>query len=243
MVSHFKIGKFVRKHNPDFSDFCKDCRYDFPPVENAEENGLLAVGGDLSVETLLCAYSLGIFPWYERIPILWYYPVERFLLFPEKLHIPRRLKQEMKKDKYIIQWDKNFDRVMELCGEDREGGTWITREMKKGYSRLHSAGYAHSMEVYRSDTPDEPIGGVYGVSLGKMFVAESMFYRESNASKIALATLVEQLREWGFLFLDAQIYSKHVAVFGAENVSSEVYSKLLKEALSHPSCACAWHEK
>ena len=172
----------------------------FPPIELAlvEPNGLLAIGGSLDPEWLLCAYSQGIFPWYEDgQPILWWSPDPRLILTPGLLKVSRSLKRLIKKQSYEITFDTAFRDVIRNCAESRsEGaGTWITDQMQAAYSVLHDKGYAHSVEVWASG---ELVGGLYGVALGKVFFGESMFSKEDNTSKLALVYLIRQISSWGF---------------------------------------------
>jgi len=187
----------------------------FPDPEEAEPDGLLAVGGNLSPERLLAAYAHGIFPWYTKPPILWFSPNPRMLLVPRDLHVPRRLERTLRQQYFEITCDVAFADVMRACAETprrREKGTWISTAMIEAYCELHRLGYAHSIEAWRGG---KLAGGLYGVALGHAFFAESMFHRQRDASKVALVNLVRQLSEWEFEFFDCQIYSEHVARFGA----------------------------
>src|SRR5580765_6092915 len=162
--------------------FALDRELVFPPPELAEPDGLLAIGGDLSVERLLLAYSSGIFPWYEGEDILWWSPEPRFVLFPEQLRVSKSMHQLIKKQAFEFTINKDFEQVIAHCKmieRKGQGGTWITREMKEAYTRLHRLGYAHSAEVWKGG---ELVGGLYGIRMGKMFFGESMFSKVSNAS-------------------------------------------------------------
>jgi leucyl/phenylalanyl-tRNA--protein transferase len=207
---------------------------DFPPVEQASSEGLLAVGGDLRHERLLEAYRHGIFPWYsDDQPILWWSPDPRTVLFPDKLHISRSLKRSLRPGLFSVTLDTCFGDVMRHCAEPRsqypDGGTWITAEMLKAYMRLHELGYAHSVETWQGG---QLVGGLYGVALGGAFFAESMFTRASDASKVALVSLVRQLQTWGFRIMDCQQSSSHVLAFGAENIPRHEFLDHLAVALN-----------
>ncbi len=205
----------------------------FPPVESATPEGLLAVGGDLSSERLLAAYQHGIFPWYNpEQPILWWSPDPRAVLYPEKLKIARSLRKTLKRGQLRVTFDSCFREVMLACAAPREqfpgGGTWITNAMVEAYMRLHAMGYAHSIETWHED---RLVGGLYGVALGGVFFGESMFARETDASKVALVALVSKLREWGFVLIDCQIPSAHLTSLGAEEISRRTFLTELERAL------------
>ena len=188
----------------------------FPRPEQADPDGLLAVGGDLRPERLLLAYASGIFPWYgEDLPILWHSPDPRVVLLPERIHVPRSLRRTLRRGRFRVGLDGAFARVIAGCAEvSRAGerGTWITREMQDAYLRLHELGFAHSVEAWLGE---ELAGGLYGVSLGGCFFGESMFALRPDASKVAFVTLVRQLERWGFEFVDCQVYTAHLRRFGA----------------------------
>jgi leucyl/phenylalanyl-tRNA--protein transferase len=213
----------------------------FPPPELAEDNGLLAVGGDLSESRLLLAYSMGIFPWYsEGSPILWWSPDPRLILLPEELRISRSLRQIIKKGIFKVTMDVAFESVIRNCAtvERKDNrGTWITKEMIDAYTQLHYSGYAHSVETWFEG---ELVGGLYGVSLGSAFFGESMFTKKSNASKVAFITLVRQLLKWGFTLIDCQITTSHLMSFGAKEVPRNEFLKMLRDALSAPSKKGRW---
>jgi leucyl/phenylalanyl-tRNA---protein transferase len=213
---------------------------DFPPVELAEQ-GLLAVGGDLRPDRLIRAYSEGIFPWYsEGEPILWHSPDPRFVLTPDKLHVPRSLRKVIRQERYRITLDTAFSRIIEGCAvtaRPGERGTWITPEMLRAYVELHRMGVAHSAESWRGE---ELAGGIYGVSLGGAFFAESMFARTADASKTALVALVEQLDRWEIRLIDCQVRSDHMARFGAEDWPRRRYIAALRRALQRPTRSGAW---
>lgn len=204
----------------------------FPPPEMAEPDGLLAVGGDLSVERLLLAYSMGIFPWYsEGYPILWWSPDPRLVLFPEEFRVSRSLRQTIRKGIYRVTVDEAFEDVIERCaGVHRadDGGTWITPEMKEAYIRLHKKGHAHSVESWRGG---ELKGGLYGVALGGAFFGESMFATSPDASKVALVALVENLTKWGFDIIDCQVTTAFFKRMGAREIPREEFLKRLGRAI------------
>jgi leucyl/phenylalanyl-tRNA---protein transferase len=204
----------------------------FPPVRLAEPEGLLAVGGDLSVERLLLAYRSGIFPWYEDgQPLLWWAPDPRFILFPERLKVSQSMRQVLNSGRFQATFDQAFGEVIAACAKIRrkgQGGTWITSEMRRAYVRLHKAGHAHSVEVWEGD---RLAGGLYGVALGACFFGESMFARVSNASKCALIALVRTLRPRGLELIDCQVPTDHLASLGAEPIPRRQFMGLLRQAL------------
>jgi leucyl/phenylalanyl-tRNA--protein transferase len=190
----------------------------FPPPSQAlrDPEGLLAAGGDLSIERLLNAYSQGIFPWYsDPDPILWWSPDPRLILRPDKLHISKSLRKLQKKSLYRVTYDVDFKQVISLCAATRahQEGTWITPDIAHAYTQLHKQGYAHSVEVWRGN---ELVGGLYGVALDRVFFGESMFSLESNTSKLAFVTLIEDLVEHGFKLIDCQVETPHLRSLGAE---------------------------
>ncbi|MBF8253507.1 MAG: eucyl/phenylalanyl-tRNA--protein transferase [Deltaproteobacteria bacterium] len=213
----------------------------FPPPDYADASGLLAVGGDLSCERLLEAYRLGIFPWYsDDQPILWWSPDPRLVLRLDEFKVSRSLRQTLKKDVFKVTFDRAFEEVIRGCASaPRQGqrGTWITKEMQEAYIELHGLGFAHSVETWWGE---ELAGGLYGVSLGKAFFGESMFHRRTDASKVALAVLVETLQTWGFHFIDAQMTTEHLLRFGAAEMPRRVFLKRLQSALRHPTKRGKW---
>jgi leucyl/phenylalanyl-tRNA--protein transferase len=213
----------------------------FPPPEEADPGGLLAVGGDLSAERLLLAYSLGIFPWYDLDqPILWHSPDPRTVLLPSHLHVSRRLRRTLRRGAFEVRLDTQFGRVIRACATvPRRGqrGTWITAQMIEAYERLHELGFAHCAEAWRGD---ELVGGVYGVSLGGCFFGESMFSRCSDASKLAFATLVRQLERWRFDLVDCQIHSAHLARLGAVAWSRARFTAALGRSLRRATRRGPW---
>lgn len=197
----------------------------FPKPELADDDGLLAVGGDLSPKRLMLAYQHGIFPWYsDETPILWYSPHERFVLFPERLKISSSMKKIMNSNLFQITFNKAFAEVIQSCAQiKREGdpGTWITDDMKEAYITLNKLGYAHSVEVWQNG---ELAGGLYGVAVNQVFCGESMFSKVSNASKSALIWLCQNL---SFKMIDCQVHTDHLESLGAEFISREDYLKFL----------------
>jgi leucyl/phenylalanyl-tRNA--protein transferase len=211
----------------------------FPPLALAlkEPNGLLAAGGDLSPERLLQAYRQGIFPWYSPgQPILWWSPDPRMVLFPPELRVSRSLAKRLRKDDYEVRFDTAFRQVMLHCAlTERPGqdGTWITADILEGYCRLHALGHAHSVETWMQG---ELVGGVYGVSIGRMFYGESMFHHATDASKLAFVHLVRRLQAEGFGMLDCQMKTDHLASLGAREISRDEFSQRLSELVNstHP---------
>ncbi|HPD60206.1 MAG TPA: leucyl/phenylalanyl-tRNA--protein transferase [Thermodesulfobacteriota bacterium] len=214
----------------------------FPSPEEAEPEGLLAIGGDLSVERLLRAYCLGIFPWYsEGSPILWWSPDPRLILEPGKLHVSKSLSRVIKKGTFKITVDQSFEGVIQGCAHAQrpdEKGTWIVNDMIKAYIHLHEAGFAHSVESWFKGTL---VGGVYGVSLGKVFFGESMFYTRENASKVAFVYLTRLLQKWKFDIIDCQVTTANLLRFGAHEISRFQFLKRLAKALKHQTVRGRWH--
>lgn len=200
----------------------------FPPVHLADNNGLLAIGGDLSVERLKLAYTTGIFPWYnEGEPIIWYSPNPRMVLFPDKLKVSKSMKQIIRKNEFIITFNQNFAEVISNCKTVDRGdqfGTWITDEMQQAYIKLHQLGIAKSVEVWKNN---ELVGGLYGIDLGTVFCGESMFSKASNTSKLAFIYLVEKLKKENYSLIDCQIYNDHLASLGAEEITRTEFLKYL----------------
>ncbi|MCP4689962.1 MAG: leucyl/phenylalanyl-tRNA--protein transferase [Desulfobacterales bacterium] len=213
----------------------------FPPAYLANEDGILAVGGDLTEERLLLAYGNGIFPWFsEGEPLLWWSPDPRLVLYPHEIKVSRSLKKTLRKDVFRITMDEAFVRVITECAEVRleaGEGTWIVDDMIEAYIRLHESGFAHSVEAWKDG---ELAGGLYGVSLGKCFFGESMFTRVSNASKAAFATLVRQLADLSFKLIDCQVNTDHLIRFGAKEIPRTRFLAELKDALGHPTLRGRW---
>ncbi|MDO9257334.1 MAG: leucyl/phenylalanyl-tRNA--protein transferase [Bacteroidales bacterium] len=219
-------------------------KLEFPDLEEADESGLLAVGGDLSLERLKLAYSKGIFPWYEKgMPILWWSPDPRMVLFPDKMIISHSLKQIIKKQHFTVTIDTAFEKVIKNCAQTPrkgENGTWITREMKNAYIDLHKAGFAHSAEAWLDG---KLVGGLYGVAIGKAYFGESMFHHVTNASKVAFFHLVEKLSSWDFKIIDAQVYTNHLESLGGEMIPRSQYIQILEKALLIEDAPGSWERR
>ncbi len=213
----------------------------FPPPDYADPSGLLAVGGDLSNERLLEAYRVGIFPWYsDDQPILWWSPDPRLILDLKDFKISRSLGKTLKKGVFQVTFDHAFEEVIQACAvvpREAQNGTWITAEMQEAYINLHGLGYAHSVEAWFGG---KLAGGLYGVSLGKCFFGESMFHLKTDASKVALATLVERLKRWDFHFIDSQMTTEHMVRLGAKELPRRIFLKRLQSALRHPTRRGRW---
>lgn len=215
----------------------------FPPLEDAlaEPNGLLAAGGDLSPERLIKAYRCGIFPWFnENETILWWSPDPRMVLFPNELKVSRSLNKTMEKRDYEIRVDSAFNQVMRACAapRKRQSGTWIHSDMISAYTILHEMGLAHSVETW---IDGELKGGLYGITQGKMFFGESMFFKVNNASKIAFVHLVKQLEKWNYSMIDCQMKTAHLASFGAREIPRKEFSYRLKESVNYPNQIEKWN--
>ncbi len=203
----------------------------FPPPQLAEEDGLLAVGGGLSVERLLLAYSHGIFPWYnEGEPVMWWCPKERFIIRPEEIHVSHSLKKYMRRHQVEAVFNRDFADTMHRCRTKREfaEGTWITDDMEKAYGRLHRHGYAVSVEAF---VEGELAGGLYGVSIGRCFFGESMFSDQKNGSKLALVGLSHLLSQRGFLLIDCQFHTDHLERMGGVAISYREYMGLVEQGI------------
>ena len=213
----------------------------FPPPHFADADGLLAVGGDLSEQRLLLAYSMGIFPWYcVGEPILWWSPDPRLVLYPGDLRVSRSLAKTIRKGAFTVTLDRAFERVITHCAEIRLAAgeeTWIVDDMVEAYLRLHRQGFAHSVEAWQDG---ELAGGLYGVSLGRAFFGESMFAKKSNASKVAFVRLVRHLAERGFDLVDCQVRTDHLMRFGAVEISRERFLKHLEQSLKAPTLRGPW---
>lgn len=215
---------------------------DFPPPERAlrRPDGLLAIGGDLSVPRLLAAYRRGIFPWYEEPdPILWWTPDPRAVLFPEELHLSASLRKQLRRGRFQVSADTAFAEVVGACAAPRAGasGTWIGPRMQRAYLALHRAGYAHSVEVREGD---RLVGGLYGVAIGRVFFGESMFARVPDASKIGFARLAVWLREKGFALIDCQQDTEHMRRFGARCIARAVFQDIVSRNTDLPGCEAPW---
>ncbi|WP_235537776.1 leucyl/phenylalanyl-tRNA--protein transferase [Sediminicola sp. YIK13] len=212
-------------HHPLF--FVTD-RLEFPPVEHANEEGLLAVGGDLSSERLLLAYRRGIFPWFnEDSLILWWSPDPRMVLFPNKIKVSKSMRKILEGNRFKLTKNTQFEAVIDQCAQSPrkdQMGTWITQAMKKAYVKLHKLGIAKSYEVWEKD---ELVGGLYGIDLGHVFCGESMFSKVSNASKFAFIKLAQELEEKRYSLIDCQVYTPHLESLGAEEIPREAFIEIL----------------
>lgn len=216
----------------------------FPPPHLADSDGLLAIGGDLSPERLLLAYSMGIFPWYnEGEPILWWSPTPRMVLYPSNLRIAKSMRPILNnKQIFQVSFDTDFEGVIKNCqktARPEQSGTWITPAMLEAYCRLHTLGYAHSVEV-RCPQTQELVGGLYGVSLGSCFFGESMFARQNNASKVGFIRLVEYLQSQHFSLIDCQVYTQHLASLGATLIEGNLFFTQLQQAVKKPTLRGKW---
>lgn len=214
----------------------------FPDPSLSEPSGLLGVGGDLAVDRLLLAYRQGIFPWYsDTQPILWWSPDPRMVLETQALTVPRSLGKRIRQRRYRITLDTAFDQVIRNCkaaprpGQD---GTWLTAEMITAYIRLHHAGHAHSVEAWDAD--GTLVGGLYGVAIGKLYCGESMFTHAPDASKVAFVHLVRQLHRWGFPLVDCQVYTDHLARFGATEIPRDQYLRAIAPLVQDRMPVARW---
>lgn len=227
--------------NPQFF-WLSETNPGFPHPELATRDGILAIGGDLSVERLLEAYKNGIFPWFNPDdPIIWWSPDPRFVLFPEELRVSKSMRPYFNQQKYTVTFDTEFERVIRHCAHTKRqgqgGGTWITEDMREAYIEMHRAGWAHSVEVRKEG---ELVGGLYGVCIGKCFFGESMFAHASNASKFGFITLCRRLQELGFWMIDCQQPTQHLASLGAVNVRRRDFLKVLKRNNTEASMVGNW---
>ncbi len=222
-------------------------RFDFPDPESAlaEPNGLVAVGGDLDPARILAAYRAGIFPWFndDEGPPLWWSSDPRAILEPQSLRISRSLRKRLAKREFQVTFDTQFARVIEGCAHreparpGRDSGTWITPAMAAAYVELHALGYAHSVETWRDG---ELVGGLYGLSMGRLFFGESMFSRATDASKVALVHLVYRVAAWNFPFIDCQMMNPHLQSLGAVTVSRSAFLAALAHNLNWPDRVGPW---
>ena len=215
----------------------------FPDVEEAED-GLLAIGGDLTPERLIQAYYCGVFPWFSNDePIMWWAPDPRFILLPENLKVSKSMRNILNREKFKVTFDTAFKEVINNCQKSpRKGqdGTWITEDMKKAYTVLHEKGIAHSVEVWEEDVL---VGGLYGISLGTAFFGESMFSKASNASKTALISIINNDLNLNFTFIDCQIHTDHLATMGANEIPRKSFMGILASALQEESFIGSWNNK
>jgi len=216
----------------------------FPHPSLSNEDGIIAVGGDLTIDRLLLAYQNGIFPWYnEGEPIIWWSPDPRFVLFPNNIRVSKSTRQVIRNGGFTITYDTAFDQVIQECKHIKRGktphGTWITEEMLDAYMRLHTIGFAHSVEVWQDN---ELVGGLYGVSIGKIFFGESMFHKVSNASKVALIDLSVNLHRHGFWLIDCQQETNHLKSLGAEAISRENFLEYLEKNTTEQTLEGSWED-
>jgi leucyl/phenylalanyl-tRNA--protein transferase len=204
----------------------------FPDPATSDDEGLLAIGGDLTAERLLFAYEHGVFPWYdEGLPPMWWCPNPRAVMDAEHLHISRSLRRVLRSGRFTISFDRAFRDVMLECGRERDSGTWILAEMVDAYAALHALGHAHSVEVWQGE---QLVGGLYGVQRGALFAAESMFHRVRDASKVALATAIERLFAEGITVFDVQFLTPHLESLGGYEISRSEYLERAARAVSQP---------
>ncbi|MDC9727827.1 MAG: leucyl/phenylalanyl-tRNA--protein transferase [Methyloprofundus sp.] len=214
----------------------------FPSLSEAltDPDGLLAAGGCLSSTRLLSAYRNGIFPWYsEDDPILWWSPDPRLVIFPNQLHISKSLQKTIRKQPFTLSFDKAFADVIAACSNPRADGlgTWLSPEMQNAYIQLHQQGHAHSIEAWADN---QLVGGLYGIAIGRVFFGESMFHTQTDASKIAFVTLIQQLTEWGYQLIDCQVHSDHLVSLGAEEIPRTHFISLLKQHRDNAPNQQAW---
>jgi leucyl/phenylalanyl-tRNA--protein transferase len=206
---------------------------DFPSVEDADQNGLVAIGGDLHPQSLLLAYSKGIFPWPvgPEYPLAWFSPDPRGVIFTNEIHLPRKLKKELRKSNFEVTFNQDFEKVIHLCAEihaDSETGTWITDDILQGYIEFHKRGMAYSVEVRQEG---KIVGGLYGVNIGKYISGESMFHLVANASKFALVSLLHNLKNSDVLFLDTQMVTNVTNSLGAREIKRNDFIKMVQNEI------------
>lgn len=214
----------------------------FPNPELANEDGILAVGGDLSMERLLLAYQNGLFPWYNPDdPILWWSPDPRFVLFPAELKIAKSMRSYFNQRKFEVTFDQEFEKVIRACQRQprkgQGGGTWISDDIVEAYVNLYKAGFAHSVEVWKGN---ELVGGLYGICLGKIFFGESMFSKVNNASKVGFITLVRMLENWDFSLIDCQQETRHLKSLGARSISRSNFLKYIERNKKEKNIRRTW---
>ena len=215
--------------------FALDDEIDFPPVELANEDGLLCVGGDLSPDRVILAYASGIFPWMDS-PLLWFSPDPRMILNLDTYQPSKTLLRRLKSEKFRITIDTCFTKVIENCSATRDD-TWITNQFIEAYTEIHDQGLAHSFECWLDD---KLVGGLYGLSLGSAFFGESMFHTETDASKVAFAYMAYQIKKWDFTLLDCQVPNSHLVSLGGEELSRDLYLQRLNNALNDETKIGKW---
>ncbi len=213
----------------------------FPHASEAEADGLVAIGGDLSEKRLIAAYASGIFPWYsDNDPILWWSPDPRLVLYPDRFKLSKSLKQKINRKTFNIRVDFAFEEVVENCAKTKrtaQDGTWITEEMKEAYIKLFNRGLAHSIETWEGN---KLVGGLYGISLGAAFFGESMFHKRADASKVAFYYLAEMCKKWNFAFIDCQVTNPHLLSLGAEEIMRDEFLDTLADAIEEPTHQGKW---
>lgn len=216
-----------------------DSPFPHPSSALSEPNGLLAASSELQTEQILLAYQSGIFPWYsDDQPVLWWSPNPRCIIYPKDVHISKSLKKHIRKEQPTLTFDHCFEKVIHHCARlDSEEGTWITEEMEEAYIQLHDEGHAHSVEVWQDG---QLTGGLYGIAMGNCFFGESMFSLSPNASKVAFASLCQQLDKWGYQIIDCQVDNPHLRSLGAITIKRETFLKQLSEALNSPHLDHEW---
>lgn len=223
----------MEKENRGLPFYFLDDRLEFPPVATANADGLLAVGGDLSPERLLLAYTNGIFPWFNDDDlILWWTPDPRMVLFPHKVKISKSMRKVIQGGKFKLTTNSAFEEVLDHCAKQKrkgQQGTWITKNMKKAYLDLYAKGFAKSYEVWQDK---ELVGGLYGVDLGTVFCGESMFSKVSNASKYAFIKLAEELNSKNYDLIDCQVHTQHLESLGAEEIPRDTFIEILEKGAS-----------
>ncbi|MEY4937576.1 MAG: hypothetical protein RIS64_3935 [Bacteroidota bacterium] len=217
-------------------------RIEFPNPHFANEDGIVAIGGDLSPERLLLAYRIGLFPWFnEDEPILWWSLDPRLVLFPKDLYIAKSMRPYFNQQKFKVTFDRHFEQVVRACQQkNRKGqqnGTWISEDIVHAYTRMHALGYAHSVEVWQGE---DLVGGLYGMAIGKVFFGESMFAEVSNASKVGFITLVQQLTALGYCMIDCQQQTQHLTSMGATPIKRSLFMKILKKNEAEPDNPTSW---
>jgi leucyl/phenylalanyl-tRNA---protein transferase len=236
-----ELGKYTQK----IMFWLNPKELSFPDPRQGDDEGLIALGGDLSPQRLLFAYSIGLFPWFnDDEPILWWSPNPRFVLYPKDLVVAKSMRPYFNQQKFRVTFDTCFDRIIKECGEKRrkdtqEVGTWITEDIIAAYTYLHLLGYAHSVEVWEGETL---VGGLYGLSLGKVFYGESMFAHQPNASKFGFITLVKKLEAKGFHLIDCQQKTQHLMSLGAIGISRDVFMEQIETWVREETQIGSWTE-